>query len=131
MNTSTRALMVPLIAIIMGVFMVILDTTVVNVALPKLGQVFATDLALLQWVISGYLLAQAAVIPLAGWLSDRFGAKQVYLTSLVLFTAGSALCGLAVSGEMLIATRVLQGFGGGGVMPNGMAVLYRLTPPER
>src|SRR5919204_6264336 len=72
-----------------------------------------------------------AVIPLAGWLSDRFGAKRVYLTSLVLFTLGSALCGLAPSAPALIATRVLQGLGGGMLMPIGMAVLYRLTPPER
>ncbi len=128
---SSRSVLVPLIAIVLGSFMVILDNTVVNVALPTLGRVFQADLSTLQWVISGYMLAQAAVIPLSGWLSDRFGAKQVYLTSLVLFTAGSALCGLATNAQMLIATRVLQGFGGGMLMPIGMAVLYRLTPPER
>jgi MFS family permease len=94
--TTTRSLLVPLIAIVLGTFMVILDTTVVNVALPVLGQVFETDLSLLQWVISAYLLAQAAVIPLSGWLSDRYGARRVYLVSLVLFTVGSALCGLAL-----------------------------------
>jgi EmrB/QacA subfamily drug resistance transporter len=66
-----------------------------------------------------------------GWLSDRFGAKRVYLISLILFTTGSALCGLAANGQMLVATRVLQGLGGGMLMPIGMAVLYRLTPPER
>src|SRR5207244_1708933 len=128
---SSRAILIPLIAIIMGTFMVILDNTVVNVALPTLGRVLKSDLSLLQWVIAGYMLAQAAVIPLSGWLSDRFGAKRIYLTSLVLFTAGSALCGLAVNGEMLVATRILQGVGGGMLMPIGMAVLYRLTPPER
>src|SRR5919198_3886189 len=128
---STRSVLVPLIAIVFGTFMVILDNTVVNVALPTLGRVLNSNLTLLQWVISGYMLAQAAVIPLSGWLSDRFGAKRVYLTSLVLFTLGSALCGLALNGEMLIATRVLQGLGGGMLMPIGMAVLYRLTPPER
>src|SRR5437870_8700638 len=128
---SARSLLLPLVAIIMGTFMVILDTTVVNVALPTLGRVFATDIGLLQWVIGAYMLAQAAVIPLSGWISDRFGAKRVYLTSLVLFTLGSALCGLAQSGEMLIGTRILQGLGGGMLMPIGMAVLFRLTPPER
>ena len=130
-STTTRSVLIPLIAIILGTFMVILDSTVVNVALPTLGRVLASDLGLLQWVISGYMLAQAAVIPLAGWLSDRFGAKRVYLISLVLFTLGSALCGLAPSAPILIATRVLQGLGGGMLMPIGMAVLYRLTPPER
>src|ERR687885_2336687 len=128
---STRSVLVPLIAIVLGSFMVILDNTVVNVALPTLGRVLNADLSVLQWVISGYMLAQAAVIPLSGWLSDRFGARRVYLSSVVLFTAGSALCGLAASGQMLIATRVLQGIGGGMLMPIGMAVLYRLTPPER
>ncbi|HEY3061329.1 MAG TPA: DHA2 family efflux MFS transporter permease subunit [Chloroflexota bacterium] len=129
--TSTRALFVPLVAIIIGTFMVILDNTVVNVALPTLGRVFGTDLNVLQWVVTAYLLAQAAVIPLSGWLSDRFGVKRVYLVSLVLFTAGSALCGLAPNAEVLIVTRTMQGLGGGMLMPIGMAVLYRLTPPER
>jgi EmrB/QacA subfamily drug resistance transporter len=128
---TTRSVLVPLIAIILGSFMVILDNTVVNVALPTLGRVLDANLSVLQWVISAYMLAQAAVIPLSGWLSDRFGAKRVYLTSIVLFTAGSALCGLTLNGEMLVATRVLQGFGGGMLMPIGMAVLYRLTPPDR
>jgi EmrB/QacA subfamily drug resistance transporter len=128
---STRSVLVPLIAIILGTFMVILDSTVVNVALPTLGRVLNSDLSLLQWVISAYMLAQAAVIPLSGWLSDRFGAKRVYLTSLVLFTLGSALCGLALNAQMLIVTRVMQGLGGGMLMPIGMAVLYRLTPPDR
>src|SRR5262245_55760672 len=126
-----RSIVAPLAAIVLGPFMVSLDNTVVNVALPTLGRVFQTDLRVLQWVITAYMLAQAAVIPLSGWLSDRFGAKRVYLTSLVLFTLGSALCGLALNGQMLIATRVLQGLGGGMLMPIGMAVLYRLTPPER
>jgi len=128
---STTAILAPLVAIIIGTFMVILDNTVVNVALPVLGKVFRADLSLLQWVITAYMLAQAAVIPLSGWLADRFGAKRIYLTSLVLFTLGSALCGLAQSAEMLVATRVLQGLGGGMMMPIGMSVLYRLTPPER
>src|ERR671932_1614914 len=128
---STRAIFIPLIAIIMGTFMVILDNTVVNVALPTLGRALNSDLSLLQWVIAGYMLAQAAVIPLSGWLSDRFGAKRVYLVSLVLFTTGSALCGLAINGEMLVATRVLQGLGGGMLMPIGMAVGDCPTPPQR
>jgi EmrB/QacA subfamily drug resistance transporter len=130
-SVSTRSVLIPLIAIILGTFMVILDNTVVNVALPTLSRVFDSDVALLQWILTGYMLAQAAVIPLSGWASDRFGAKRVYVISLVLFTAGSAVCGLATSPQMLIATRVIQGLGGGMLMPIGMAVLYRLTPPDR
>src|SRR5919202_2116529 len=129
-STSTRSVLIPLIAIVLGSFMVILDSTVVNVALPTLGRVLNTDLSVLQWVISGYMLAQAAVIPLSGWLSDRFGARRVYLSSVVLFTAGSALCGLALNGPMLVATRVLQGIGGGMLMPIGMAELFRVGPPR-
>ena len=131
MTTSSRSTLGPLVAIIIGTFMVILDNTVVNVALPQLGKVFATDLTLLQWVITAYFLAQAAVIPLSGWLSDRFGAKRIYLTMLVTFALGSALCGMAASGEMLVAFRVIQGLGGGMLMPIGMALLFRLVPPEK
>src|ERR687888_655799 len=130
-ETTTRAMLIPLIAIIMGTFMVILDNTVVNVALPTLGRVLNSDLSLLQWVIAGYMLAQAAVIPLSGWLSDRFGARRVYLSSVVLFTVGSALCGLALNGPMLVATRVLQGIGGGMLMPIGMAGAVSPGPPRR
>src|SRR6266508_6230967 len=107
-STSTAAILAPLVAIIIGTFMVILDNTVVNVALPTLGRVFQAGLTLLQWVITAYMLAQAAVIPLSGWLADRFGAKRVYLTSLVLFTLGSALGGAAQSAQMRVVTRVLQ-----------------------
>jgi EmrB/QacA subfamily drug resistance transporter len=77
------------------------------------------------------MLAQAAVIPLAGWLSDRFGAKQVFLTAVALFTIGSALCATAQSAGMLITFRVLQGLGGGFVMPIAMAYTYRLSPPDK
>ena len=128
---SVRSILAPLIALIMGLFMVILDNTVVNVALPTLVKDFHTDLRTLQWVITGYMLAQAAVIPLAGWLSDRFGAKNIFLIAVALFTIGSALCATAQSGEMLIAFRVLQGLGGGFVMPISMAYTFRLSPPDK
>jgi len=126
-----RTVMVPLVAIIVGIFMVILDGTAVNVALPKLVADFHTTLPTLQWIVTGYTLAQAAVIPLAGWLSDRFGAKPVFLTSVALFTIGSVLCATAQSGTMLIAFRVLQGLGGGCVLPIAMAYVYRLAPPDK
>src|SRR5436309_4935233 len=121
----------PLAAIVLGTFMAILDNTVVNVALPTLERFFKTDLHAIQWVVTGYMLAQAAVIPLSGWLSDRFGAKRLYLISISLFALGSALCALAPSSTMLIAFRVLQGLGGGMLMPIGMSFIYRLSPPER
>ncbi|HUX86161.1 MAG TPA: MDR family MFS transporter, partial [Chloroflexota bacterium] len=128
---SLRDILGPLVAIVLGTIMAILDATVVNVALPTLERVFAVDLGTMQWVITGYLLAQAAVIPLAGWLSDRFSARRIYLIALVLFAVGSALCALATSASFLIGFRVLQGLGGGMLQPVGMAILYRLAPPER
>src|SRR5689334_3615953 len=130
-DASIRSILAPLSAIILGTFMVILDVTVVNVALPTLGQAFQVDLRLLQWVITGYSLALAAVIPLSGWLGDRLGAKRVYLTALGLFVLGSVLCALSPSGQALVAFRVLQGLGGGMLQPIGMAFIYRLAPPER
>ena len=80
--------------VILGMIMSILDTTIVNVALHTLGHDLHSSLAQIQWVITGYLLSLAAVIPVTGWAARRFGAKRVYMTSLVLFTAGSALCAI-------------------------------------
>jgi EmrB/QacA subfamily drug resistance transporter len=99
--------------------------------LPKLGQEFHHGLSTIQWTVTGYMLAQAAVIPLAGWLSDRFGAKNIFILSIGLFTIGSLLCALSGSIEHLILFRVLQGIGGGMVMPIAMAFTYRLSPPGK
>ncbi|AZN42749.1 DHA2 family efflux MFS transporter permease subunit [Paenibacillus albus] len=128
---SIRKILGPLAAIIIGIFMVVLDGTAVNVAIPGLVQEFHTTTQVVSWTVTGYALAQAAVIPLAGWLSDRFGAKQVFLISVFLFTVGSLLCALASSVEMLIAFRIIQGVGGGMVLPIAMAFTYRLSPPDK
>ena len=95
--------------VMLGSIMSILDTTIVNVALQTLGHDLHSTISEIQWVVTGYMLALAAVIPVTGWAARRFGAKQVYLTSLVLFTGGSALCGLSGSATMLVVARVLQG----------------------
>lgn len=104
--------MVPLITIIIGLFMVILDNTAVNVALPRLVEDFDSSLLVLQWAVTGYMLAQAAVIPLGGWLSDKFGAKRIFLIPVGMFTIGSFLCALASAPTQLIVFRILQGIGG-------------------
>ena len=122
---------VPLITIIVGIFMVVLDGTAVNVALQKLVVDFKSPLSTVQWTVTGYSLAQAAVIPLAGWLSDRFGAKSIFLISVALFTVGSVLCATAQDASMLILFRILQGVGGGCVIPIAMAYIYRLSPPDK
>jgi MFS family permease len=99
--------------VIFGIFMVILDTTVVNVAFQTLRQDFGGSLNDSQWIISIYVLALGISTPLAGFLADRFGAKKIYLGGLSLFALGSLLCGLAPSLHLLIAARAIQGIGGG------------------
>lgn len=111
--------------------MVILDGTVVNVAIPKLVDYFSSDLKTIQWAITGYTLALAAVIPLAGWMTDRFGSKQVFLVTLTLFILGSMLCSIAQTSSQLVIFRVIQGLGGGMVAPIGMAMVFKLAPAER
>src|SRR3954463_14345929 len=114
-----------------GVIMSILDTTIVNVALETLSRELDASLNTIQWVSTGYMLALAGVIPLTGWMSERFGAKKVWMVSVALFGLGSALCGLAWSSGSLIFFRILQGFGGGMIMPVGMSVLAQTAGPHR
>jgi len=128
---SLRELIGPLVAIIIGIFMVILDSTAVNVAIPVLVQDFHSSLSIIQWTITGYALAQAAVIPLAGWVSDRYGAKLIFMISLILFTIGSVMCAFSATADQLIIFRVLQGLGGGMVTPIAFAMTFRLSPPEK
>jgi EmrB/QacA subfamily drug resistance transporter len=117
--------------VILGMIMSILDTTIVNVALDTLGRELHSPVSQIQWVVTGYLLSLAAVIPLTGWASRRYGAKRVYITSVVLFTLGSALCGLASSTTSLVAFRVLQGVGGGMIMPVGQMIMAEVAGPKR
>jgi len=117
--------------VIVGVIMSILDTTIVNVALETLSRELHSPLSTIQWVSTGYLLSLALVIPLTGWLSEKYGAKRIWMTSVALFGAGSVLCGAAWNAESLIAFRVLQGLGGGMIMPVGMALLAQTAGPHR
>jgi EmrB/QacA subfamily drug resistance transporter len=117
--------------VMLGAVMSILATTVVNVAIDHLAVAFHSSLTEIQWVITGYTLALATVIPLSGWAADRFGTKRIYMTSLVLFTLGSVLSGLAWSAGTLIFFRILQGFGGGMIMPAVMTILTRKAGPHR
>jgi EmrB/QacA subfamily drug resistance transporter len=119
------------LVVIVGSIMSILDTTIVNVALETLGRDLHATVSEIQWVVTGYMLSLAAVIPVTGWAARRFGAKRVYIVSLVLFTAGSALCGLANSTEELIVFRVLQGVGGGMILPIGQLMMADAAGPER
>jgi EmrB/QacA subfamily drug resistance transporter len=117
--------------VVLGAIMSILDITVVSVALRTFQNIFDATPAQVAWTMTGYTLALASVIPLTGWAADRFGTKRLYLLAVLLFTAGSALCSTATSLEMLVGFRVLQGLGGGMLMPLGMTILTRAAGPER
>ncbi|PRY34809.1 MDR family MFS transporter [Umezawaea tangerina] len=111
-------------------FVSILDATIVNVAVPRISVDFGVSPVDARTAVVGYLVALAVVIPPSGWFSDRFGAKRVLLTALAVFTVASALCGVAQDLTQLTAFRVLQGLGGGMLVPIGMAMLFRVFPAE-
>jgi EmrB/QacA subfamily drug resistance transporter len=115
----------------LGAVMSLLDTTIVNVALATLGKDLHSSLINIQWVITAYMLSLAAVIPVTGWASRRFGAKRIFIISLVIFTFGSLLCGLATSDTELILFRVLQGVGGGMIMPLAQIIMADAAGPKK
>jgi EmrB/QacA subfamily drug resistance transporter len=117
--------------VVLGAIMTILDATIVNVALPTLGRDFRARIATIQWLPTAYLLAFASVIPLTGWASERVGAKPLWLASLALFMGGSLLAGLSWSIGSLIAFRIVQGLGGGMIMPLGQTILAQAAGPKR
>ncbi|QBD80930.1 DHA2 family efflux MFS transporter permease subunit [Ktedonosporobacter rubrisoli] len=114
--------------VIFGLFMTILDSTIVNIAIPRLQTAFGANLNDVQWVLTGYTLAQGVATPLTGFLADRIGTKRLYLISLGIFTAGSAVCGLAWNLPILIFFRVLQAMGGAFMSPLAITLLYREFP---
>ncbi len=118
------------IVVILGAIMSVLDTTIVNVALHDLSIDLHASLSGIQWVITGYLLSLAAVIPVTGWAVRRYSARRLYMIALVVFTAGSALCALAANSGELIAFRVLQGIGGGMLTPIGQMILVKAAGPR-
>jgi EmrB/QacA subfamily drug resistance transporter len=115
---------------VLALFMTIMDTTIVNVALPQLGRDFGVPAAQVGTVVVGYLVSLAVFMPASGWLGDRFGTRRVFLAALVFFTVASALCGIAPNLAALVGFRVLQGVGGGMLAPVGMAMLFRTFPPH-
>jgi EmrB/QacA subfamily drug resistance transporter len=115
----------------LGLIMVVLDTTIVNVALDTLSSDLHAPLSTIQWISTGYLLSLAAVIPLSGWVTERFGSKPTWIASLTLFVLGSALCALATSAGELIFFRVLQGLGGGMLVPVGFTLIAQSAGPRQ
>ncbi len=119
------------ITVMLGMIMAIIDSTIVNVAIPNIGGNLGASVDEVSWVVTGYILASVIVMPLNGWLTAYFGRKNFYAASLVLFTLASILCGTATSIWQLVAYRVIQGFGGGALQPTAQAILFETYPPER
>ncbi len=113
-----------------GTFMAILDTSIVNVALPYMMSGFGVTRDQIEWVATAFMLASASVMPLMGWLSGRFGYKPLYLVCLLIFTIGSGLCAVAWSYDVLIAARVVQALGGGAIQPVGLIIVADLFEPH-
>jgi EmrB/QacA subfamily drug resistance transporter len=127
----SREIVVLGMVVVLGAIMTVLDLTIVNVAVPTIGRELRTSISTIQWVLTAYMLAFASVIPLAGWASERFGAKRVWLASLLLFILGSVLAGSAWSIGALIGFRVVQGLGAGMILPVGQTLLAQAAGPER
>jgi EmrB/QacA subfamily drug resistance transporter len=116
---------------VLGLIMAVLDTTIVNVALDTLSRDLHAPLMTIQWVSTGYLLSLAAVLPVSGWVTERLGSKRTWVVSIALFAVGSGLCALATSAGELIAFRILQGFGGGMLLPVGFTLVAQSAGPRR
>ncbi|MHB8329030.1 MAG: DHA2 family efflux MFS transporter permease subunit, partial [Acidimicrobiales bacterium] len=117
------------VVFVLSMFMTIMDGTIVNVALPTFGRDFRVPTSSIQWVVLGYLLSLALFIPASGWIGDRVGTKRTYLAAATVFVAASGLCASAHSLTQLVAYRVIQGAGGGMMLPIGTAMLFRAYPP--
>src|SRR5882757_3225933 len=129
--THTGPWLVPLLVLVFGMFMSLLDTTIVNVAIPRMQADFGVTTTDIQWIATAYTLTLGVVVPLSGWLGDRFGHARVYIWSMLGFAATSALCGLAWNLGSMIAFRILQAAPGGILPVVAMAMLYRIVPREK
>lgn len=117
--------------IMLGTFMAVLDSTIVNVGLPKIMASFGVGIDKIEWVITAYMLSMAVMLPTSGWLADKFGYKRMYFMGLLMFTVGSMLCGMSNDENSLILSRIVQGLGAGTIQPLGMAIITREFPPQQ
>src|SRR5580698_2550364 len=118
------------VAVAMGALLEVVDTSIVNVALTDMQNALGATLSEVSWVVSSYAVANVIILPLTAWLGHRFGKKRYFIFSLIAFTIASMLCGLATSLPMLIASRVLQGLGGGGLLAKAQSILFETFPKE-
>ncbi|MDI6907455.1 MAG: DHA2 family efflux MFS transporter permease subunit [Thermoanaerobacterales bacterium] len=129
--SSGRVPWAALLVLMLGTFMGVLDASIVNVALPRIMAIFNTSYDHIQWVMTIYLLVGGVVIPITGYLGDRYGYKLLYALALVFFTVASGLCGLAWSADALIGARAFQAIGGGMVIPLSQAIIYQIVPRDK
>jgi len=118
-------------SVMLATFMVVLDSSVANVALPHIAGNLSASTDESTWVLTSYLVSNGIMLPASGWIARRIGRKRLLLISILLFTAASLLCGLAINMPMLIVARVLQGIGGGGMQPLAQSILLESFPPRR
>ena len=119
------------VTVMMAVFMEVLDTSIANIALPHIGGGLAATPEEATWVLTSYLVSNAIVLPMTGWLGNYFGRKRVLLACLFMFTVASALCGLAWDLPSLVIARILQGLGGGAMVPIAQAIMLESFPPQK
>src|SRR5258708_3390257 len=119
------------IVVAMAAFMEVLDTSIANVALPHIAGNLGASNDESTWVLTSYLVSNAIVLPISGWLAGLLGRKRFFLLCVVLFTLSSLLCGIATSLGLLILFRVIQGVGGGGLQPMAQAILADTFPPQQ
>ncbi len=119
------------VAVMLGTFMEVLDTTVVNVSLPHIAGNLSASVDEATWVLTSYLVSNAIVLPMTGWLSNQFGRKRILMTSIAGFTLSSVACGMSPSLPLLIVFRVIQGATGGGLQPLSQAIMLEAFPPEQ
>jgi DHA2 family multidrug resistance protein len=119
-----------LLVVMIGTFMAIMDSSIVNVSIPTIMADFGVNVDDIEWVMTGYMIAFAVLMPMTGWLRDHIGYKRIFIYALVLFTGGSLLCGLAWNLPSLITARVLQALGGGAIGPTGMGMISDVFPPR-
>jgi DHA2 family multidrug resistance protein len=118
------------LAVMLGTTLEVLDTSIVNVALPHMQGSFSASLDEISWVVTSYLVANGIMIPMTGWISSRFGRKRYFLTSVTIFVAASMLCGAAQSLQQMVFFRLIQGMAGAAMIPSSQAILMETFPPE-
>lgn len=120
-----------LFVVVIGTFMSILDSSIVNIAVPKMMSVFGISMDNAKWILTAYTLSLGAIIPLTGYLQDIFGSKRIYIFALTMFTIGSLLCGFSWNFSSMVIFRIIQAIGGGMIMPVGMSIIYDIFPREK